>query len=743
MTTWRDVARAGLIALGLLVCAAAGWAAPAHAASQGGGATVSLAPLGSAGRSGYFIFHGRRGRTIHGTVAVSNVSRTGSGRIRLYAVDAATGQTTGAVYLSAGQPRRDVGRWIRLSTRSVTLGPRRRTLVHFTVRVPRRTRGGQHLGAIVATPAVPLHRYRGRRHGHRFQIKVQALTVLAVQVNLPGRSVQRMAIGGCRMGGQHRYQTMFVGLRNSGDVLLKGVGHVSVARVGGARVKRQSFPLDTFVPRTRIAYSARAPRPAAGSRPLPRDGLAAVWAPARPPPRRAPSPASHDHLHGDPQVDQAGVRIGRRRAAGPGQFRRERPEHLAARRRRRGGVRDRAAVPAPPATRVVSGPVAALLRSRLGAAVLAAAVAVTAWSLLSAAPARAAIAFVASRSAVSPSTMGLTIPKPLLPAAGQVLVATVVINSTGAISPPPGWTPIADTVTSIHAVTYYHVAVAADPGSWTWSFGSATAASGGIVSYSGVNTRVPIDAAAASSGTASKSAVAPSMTTNSAGDQVIAAVSFGSAKANAVTQASGTTERYDTNGLLGTGTATESEAADFTQATAGATGSKIATAAISAPWIAQTIALNAGAAAGLSVSTSAAPSFSANLPAGDQTPTYTLPLTVQNTSSTSGWNLTITSTPFTSGGHTLATTASRVTAVPAPASCLGGGTCTLPTNSVSYPVTVPAGPGPPAAAKFFNAAANTGLGTFSLTPTISVAVPANSYAGTYKSTVTISMISGP
>jgi hypothetical protein len=70
--------------------------------------------------------------------------------------------------------------------------------------------------------------------------------------------------------------------------------------------------------------------------------------------------------------------------------------------------------------------------------------------------------------------------------------------------------------------------------------------------------------------------------------------------------------------------------------------------------------------------------------------------------------------------------------------------CTAnPTNSVSYPVTVPAASTPPAAAKFYNAAANTGKGTFTVTPTVQVSVPGNSYSGSYSSTLTINIVSGP
>jgi hypothetical protein len=143
----------------------------------------------------------------------------------------------------------------------------------------------------------------------------------------------------------------------------------------------------------------------------------------------------------------------------------------------------------------------------------------------------------------------------------------------------------------------------------------------------------------------------------------------------------------------------------------------------------------------LSLSTVSTPSFSANLDNGDSTPTYTAALTTQDTRGTgAGWNETITSTQFTTGTYTLATNASSLTGV---AEAGGSGTNTTPTNAITYPVAVPAGSGPPTAVKFFNSAANTGMGKFTLTPTIGVFVPQNSYAGTYTSTVTLAIVSGP
>ena len=126
----------------------------------------------------------------------------------------------------------------------------------------------------------------------------------------------------------------------------------------------------------------------------------------------------------------------------------------------------------------------------------------------------------------------------------------------------------------------------------------------------------------------------------------------------------------------------------------------------------------------------------------DQTVAYTVPLTMNDLrGSGAGWNLTMTSTTFTNGTQTLATTASSIAS--ASSSCTAGGTCTNPTNSITYPLTVPAAATAPTAVKVFNAAANTGMGRFTVTPSINISIPGNSYAGTYNSTLTIAAVTGP
>jgi hypothetical protein len=321
---------------------------------------------------------------------------------------------------------------------------------------------------------------------------------------------------------------------------------------------------------------------------------------------------------------------------------------------------------------------------------------------------------------------------------GNVEIATLAELGTQAITAPSGWTVIIDTTlgSAIRQVSYWHLDASGDTG-WTWSVPASTEIAGGIAAYSGVDNTIIADVAAAATATNVTTVVAPSVTTNYASDQVIGSGSWDAT--GGATADPATSNRYSAHT---TGNAIEVE--DTSLALAGATLPQTIAPAQSPVnnAIAQTIALKAASASGFrSVSTSSSPTFNANLDVGDQTPSYTLPLaTIDSTASGAGWKLTITSTAFTAGTHTLATSASSITGISA--TCAEGN-CTAPTNSVAYPVAVPAGAGPPSAVKFFNAAAASGKGNFTVTPTISVSVPQNSFAGSYTSTLTIAVASGP
>jgi len=112
-----------------------------------------------------------------------------------------------------------------------------------------------------------------------------------------------------------------------------------------------------------------------------------------------------------------------------------------------------------------------------------------------------------------------------------------------------------------------------------------------------------------------------------------------------------------------------------------------------------------------------------------------------STGSGSGWNLTGTSTTFkNASSNTLPTTATTITAGSVATTA---GTCRLPTNAIAYPVTLPAATTAPAAVKLYDATAATGLGPSTVTLTAKLSIPPNAHNGTYSSTWTFSLVSGP
>jgi hypothetical protein len=129
----------------------------------------------------------------------------------------------------------------------------------------------------------------------------------------------------------------------------------------------------------------------------------------------------------------------------------------------------------------------------------------------------------------------------------------------------------------------------------------------------------------------------------------------------------------------------------------------------------------------------------------NKTVTATQPLDIADaTGSGAGWNITATSTLFTSGSYTLPTGATTIGTAPSAPTCDSNVTCTPSGSStVAYPYSLPAGATAPTATKLFNSPVGTGMGDQTLTPTWTVAIPGNAYAGNYSSTWTLSLVSGP
>jgi len=203
----------------------------------------------------------------------------------------------------------------------------------------------------------------------------------------------------------------------------------------------------------------------------------------------------------------------------------------------------------------------------------------------------AGITFRSAASAQNPTATTLTIGRPAGVVAGDVMVAGIGIRGAPAVATPAGWTLIRTDAAGTYTTQalYYRVATAAEPASYTWSFSQSVPAAGGISAYQGVSTANPVNA---SGGTGTNSTtvsiLAPSITTTVPGAEVVGFFSIGGT--NSITAPAGMTERAEASSTAGSNHATW-ETSDFTQPTAGATGTRTATGTNAHPNVGALVAL--------------------------------------------------------------------------------------------------------------------------------------------------------
>lgn len=241
--------------VGMLIIAVllAGAFSASVARADGGQPTFGLQPVlydpSQPATKSYFIFDAHPGTILHNSIRVTNRG-TAAGTVSLYAVDSATGQTSGTVYLSHDVVQHDVGTWITLGMQHVTLAPGQSQVVPMQVTVPATMWPGQHVGGIVAeSMASEKPSNKGTLH-----IRIRNLTILAVQVNLPGPQVEELTATGIQAGGANNYQTLLVGLHNSGTTMLKPSGSLQITDSHQQLLQNQAIKLDTFLPHTAIDY---------------------------------------------------------------------------------------------------------------------------------------------------------------------------------------------------------------------------------------------------------------------------------------------------------------------------------------------------------------------------------------------------------------------------------------------------------------------------------------------------------
>jgi Bacterial protein of unknown function (DUF916) len=201
----------------------------------------------------YFVLDTSAGAVIADRIRVTNVGNL-TGTVKLYPVDATTGQTSGTVYKNASAPRRDAGSWIALAQSTLTLAPHESRVVSFRVTVPAGASPGDHVAGIVADNQTLTQ----RPDGGAIRIKIKHLTVSAVVVRVAGPASAGLSVGRATATGGHGFQYLHIALANTGGVMIKPAGMLLIER-GGKTVLRKPLTLDTLIPHTSIAYPVSLP----------------------------------------------------------------------------------------------------------------------------------------------------------------------------------------------------------------------------------------------------------------------------------------------------------------------------------------------------------------------------------------------------------------------------------------------------------------------------------------------------
>jgi Bacterial protein of unknown function (DUF916) len=200
---------------------------------------------------GYFVYPATPGKVLHGAVIVTNTGDA-AGVVKIYTADATTGSTTGAVYLTDSAPTL-AGSWIKLGSSQLSLPAGKQATVPFVVTVPSGSAAGQFVGGIVAETVAQISGPKSKEKAN-VQIKVRNLSIVAVQVDVPGPKISKFTISKATIGGSKGFQQVLVDITNDGNVLAKPSGAVTIRNSSGLPIQTLEFQMDTFLPHTSIQY---------------------------------------------------------------------------------------------------------------------------------------------------------------------------------------------------------------------------------------------------------------------------------------------------------------------------------------------------------------------------------------------------------------------------------------------------------------------------------------------------------
>jgi hypothetical protein len=241
------------------VAAAAVMTAPLDglaASNSAAGAVLSVAPAHpdpsvAVGKS-YFVHTVQPGATWTESIAVTN---TYGVRINAWvdAVDGITSIRTGAVYTARTAAPLGTAAWVRPSVSSISVAPRGRTVISFTVSVPADAGAGDHVAGIAFEDMQGSTSGQAGASSASGGITTVLRSVVAIQVRVPGPALFLLHVYGASVhpvvatGGLG----ISIDMADVGGLLGKPLLDIALDGPGGYH-RDQTFQLDTMLPGDRI-----------------------------------------------------------------------------------------------------------------------------------------------------------------------------------------------------------------------------------------------------------------------------------------------------------------------------------------------------------------------------------------------------------------------------------------------------------------------------------------------------------
>jgi hypothetical protein len=178
----------------------------------------------------WFIYELKPGETKEDSITVvNNADRTLN--IKVYPVDATTTSDGAFALLNEDQRQNDVGSWVNISSDTVTIEPRGRKDVPFTISIPKYATVGDHAGGIIVQEVV-----KKNTSMQGVGLNIVSRVGTRIYESVPGDKVVKLDINDFSYKIVDDHLVFTFTMENQGNIILTPTGNIELKDNSGKRI---------------------------------------------------------------------------------------------------------------------------------------------------------------------------------------------------------------------------------------------------------------------------------------------------------------------------------------------------------------------------------------------------------------------------------------------------------------------------------------------------------------------------